>query len=131
MSHLVTGKVAIKMTELAALERAVKHLGATLEQRHDFRWFGGKTRCDYVLTNGVPSAYEVGVIRTSSGTLEMKYDTYGSGAWIATSFGEHLERLEDRFLAEVCCDEFTSQGMSVEIHEDENGIVIDGLTYGE
>ncbi len=132
MSHLVTGEVRIKSTEIDALRRAVEHLGAHLEERQDFLWFQGRQKCDAVITTGIEGKYEIGLRHGRDGSLETVYDSYGPGGWIPKQFGDKLTRLQDRFLAEVASDEFTAQGMSVEIHEDEHGgIVVDGLSYAE
>lgn len=133
MSHIVTGEVQIKKTEIDALRRAVEHLGAHLEDRQEFRWYQGMGKCEQVITNGAPGSFEIGLRRApNSDTFELAYDSYGMGAWIPRKFGEGLTKLQDRFLAEVASDEFTAQGMSVEIHEDEHGgIVVDGLSYAE
>ena len=131
MSHLVTGEVKIKATEIDALRRAVEHLGAHVEDRNIFRWYRGHEKCDAVITTNVEGKFEVGLRLGHDGNFETVYDSYGAGGWIPQMFGDRLTKLQDRFLAEVTSDEFAAQGLSVEITETDDGLVIDGLSYAE
>lgn len=130
MSHIVTGNVQIKHSEIDALGRAVEHFGAKLEARDTFRWFRGEGKCERVISKGLSGSFEIGLRRRhGSDVYELAYDSYGPGGWITQDFGADLEKLHDRFLAEVAVDEFESQGMTATIEETDEGLVIEGVTY--
>jgi hypothetical protein len=130
MSHVVTGTVQIKRSEIDALRRAVEHFGATLDARDTFRSYEGNQSCEQVIGKGLSGSYEIGLRRkANSEVYELAYDSWGPGGWITQTFGPKLEKLHDRFLAEVATDEFTSQGMTSTIEETPEGLVIEGVTY--
>lgn len=131
MSHIVTGNVQIKAVELAALRKAVEHLGAVfVEGQTTHRVYQGPNACEHAITDGVDGHFEVGLRRMpGASTFELAFDTWGAGAWIKEKLGEDLGKLQDRFLAEVAVEEFELQGMTTTIEETDDGLVIEGVTY--
>lgn len=133
MSHIVTGDVKIKATELPALRRAVEHLGAVFaEGQTTHKWFQGRTACEHAIVakDAHSGQYEIGLRRMpGADSFELAFDTFGSGRWIRDTFGGDLGKLHDRFLAEVAVDEFESMGMVTQIEETEHGLVIEGVSY--
>ncbi len=134
MSHIVTGEVQIKASELTALGRAIAHFGVEFRDgQTTHRVYTGPSGCEHAISDGVEGHFEIGLRRMpGASSFELAFDTYGKGRWIAEAFGNDLGKLQDRFLAEVARDEFEAQGMVVEIEESEDGgLVIEGVSYSD
>lgn len=131
MSHIVTGEVQIKATELTALGRAVAHFGAQLrEGQTTHRVYTGPNGCEHAISDGISGHYEIGLRRMPNGPFELAFDDYGEGRWITQTFGAGLTKLHDRFLAEVALDEFQAQGMVAQVEEAADGsLVVEGVSY--
>ena len=126
MSHCRTQQMALRASEIDALQRAVGSFkGVRMVEAADFRWWSGKKACNWRIEREGATATEqdfhVGIRRTGADDLEMEYDDYGSqGGWITKTFGSGLGRLHEQYQAVIAEDELTSQGFNVHTWRDES-----------
>ena len=132
MSHVV--KVGMVVRDLDALAAAAPKLGFELgrDVKTHVYFAGSHSKCDHVLRpveGRTKQTYEVGVIRLEDGTFDLRYDPWVSqDNRIEALLGEKLDKLRQRYTAEVTIKDFRRQGYRVIESVDANGrVVLEGV----
>lgn len=99
MSHITV--VEVKVTNLAALEKATKKLcGTMVKNTNTFKWWGASIpgECDHKL-QFKNCAYEIGVKKNKDNEYDLKFDSYHSGG-LSQLLGNNLEKLMQSYSIE-------------------------------
>ncbi len=140
MSHVT--KIALKITDLDALEAALKHMGG-LELRRGqqtYKWYG-RNMGDYPLPEGVTVAdlgkcdhaiamtkklalnYEAGLVKQKDGSYTLLFDFYDTRLMDALG-GQDARGLKSQYAAAVATKTFYQQGYQVSRRVTTDGRII-------
>lgn len=128
MSHITT--IDIEITDLDALEAAVREMGAQfLRGQTSYTWFG-RSIGDYPIPRGFTAAdlgkcdhvirlpgcqYEIGVVKNPAKptTYTLLYDFWGPGKKLKAHFGANMERIKQLYAVHRATTAARAKGYSV------------------
>jgi len=114
MSHVT--KIALKITDLDALEAALKRIGGLELRRgqNTYEWYSGKGVCDHAIvqTKKLALNYEIGLKKAEDGSYELMWDPYDTRLLNAVG-GLDARGLRREYAASVATRQFYTQGYQV------------------
>jgi hypothetical protein len=142
MSHVTDLKLVVR--DLNALKLAAEALGMELVEQSTFKWYGthvgdyplpaGFTKadmgkCDYAMRiKGNPRAYEVGVVKSKTGTgYQMLWDFWQGGYGLQEAIGKSGEKLKQGYAVQVAKKEmakFQRDGFRIAQYKRPDGTLV-------